>query len=268
MTLGCQAQQQQITSRPDELGVTEESSTGGDFDDIKEEEEEECADHSAEEGENGSDFGQSDVAQVSPATGNNMGSFQTDHTTSVMEEDNLVDILMEEDNLEEDLMEDVNFEDDFNPDGGNDEVKNQVEEGNKIKESSSNSSVPLLIMAPFNRVFNYTDAKYEDTTENIGDDEKNLNSGNINLDNDFKYQNTTGKSQPTKSVLGLLDDFGTDASLKAGTKSSEMLNTSLNIHQAGTKSGRNDANSFASIQKMRMLCRLICVTILINEINL
>ena len=263
MTLGCQAQQQQqqITSQPDELGVTEESNTDGDFDDIKEEEEE-CADHSAEEGENGLDFGQSDVAQVSPATGNNMGSFQTDHTTSVMEEDNLVDILKEEDNLEEDLMEDVNFEDGLNganPDGGDNEGKNQAEE---------NSSVPLLIMAPFNRVFNYTDAKYEDTTENIGDDEKNLNSGNINLDNDFKYQNTTGKSQPTKSVLGLLDDFGTDASLKAGTKSSEMLNTSLNIHQAGTKSGRNDANSFASIQKTHMLYRFICAAILINEINL
>ena len=249
MTLGCQAQQQQIKSPPDELGVTEESR---DFDDVIEEEEE-CADHSAEEGENGLDFGQSDVAQVSPATGNNMGSFQTDHTTSVMEEDSFVDILMEEGNLEEDLMEDVNFKDDDN------EGKNEVEE---------NSSVPLLIMAPFNRVFNYTDAKYEDTTENIGDDEKNLISGNINLDNGLKYQNTTGESQPTKSVLGLLDDFGTDASLKAGTKSSEMLNTSLNIQQAGTKSGHNDENSFASIQTTHMIYRLICVAILINEINL
>ena len=56
--------------------------------------------------------------------------------------------------------------------------------------------------------------------------------------------------------------------MHTGTKSSEMLNTSLNIQQAGTKSGLNDENSFASIQTMHMIYRLICVAILINEINL
>ena len=249
MTLTCQAQQQ-ITSLSNELGVTEESSTAGEFDDI--EDEEECRDQSVEEGENEDGLG--DVAQASP-TGN-MGSFPTDEM-SVIEEDNLVDISVEESNLEDDLMEDVDVDvDDFsiaNPDEGNNGEEKRM-------EGSRNSSQPLLIMAPFDKVFNYTNAKYEETTENFEAGEKNIDSGQIKLDNYIRYRNSSSQSQSTKSVLGLFEDF------EAGTNSSEVFNASLNIDQAEARSGHNNGYSFASIQKTHMLYGFIYVAILTNNI--
>ena len=127
-------------------------------------------------------------------------------------------------------------------------------------EDSRNSSQPLLIMAPFDKVFNYTNAKYEETTENFEAGEKNIDSGQIKLDNYIRYRNSSSQSQSTKSVLGLFEDF------EAGTNSSEVFNASLNIDQAEARSGHNNGYSFASIQKTPMLYGFIYVAILTNNI--
>ena len=267
MTVGCQAQQQnqQQTNLPDdELGVAEENSIAGECNEI--EKEEDCRDESSEEGvdedgqsevaksgrpmatgiiEEEEDFGeeesaeeedgvededglgQSEIAQAgSPtATASNMGSFQMDDM-SVIEEDNYVDILMQEDNLEDEF----DSEDDFNIDNL---------EGNN---GEGDSSLHLPIMAPFNKVFNNTDAKFEVTKKNVAED------GEMNFNENMSQE------QSTKSVLELLEE-GLDE-----TGLSEMLNSS-EIHQADTRSDHNDGHSFAKVH-------MLYVAILINGINL
>ena len=283
MTVGCQAQQQQqLTSLP---GVTEESSAAGEFNEIKEEDEEDCREESAEEEEGGNEagLGQSEVAQagspITTSTSSNMGSFQTDQM-SEMEEDNFVDTLMEEGNLGDDLedgfdianLDGANEEGD-NLDGANgkgDDLDGVNEEGDDLdganldgvndegenKRRERNSSLP--IMAPFNKVFNNTNVKYEETTEDIEDD---VDSGKIKLDDEMKLKNTSDQDQSTKSVLELFGD-GLDE-----TSSSEIFNAS-DIHQPKSRSDHNDGHSFARIQKSHMLFRFISVTMLIYDIIL
>ena len=282
MTVGCQAQQQQqLTSLPDELDVTEESSAAGQFDEI---EEEDCREESPEEeeGENEAGLDQSEVAQAgSPitTTSSNMGSFQTDQM-SEMEEDNFVDTLMEEGNLGDNLedgfdianLDGANEEGD-NLDGANgkgDDLDGVNEEGDDLdganldgvndegenERRERNSSLP--IMAPFNKVFNNTNVKYEETTEDIEDD---VDSGKIKLDDEMKLKNTSDQDQSTKSVLELFGD-GLDE-----TSSSEIFNAS-DIHQPKSRSDHNDGSSFARIQKSHMLFRFISVTMLIYDIIL
>ena len=282
MTVGCQAQQQQqqLTSLPDELGVTEESSAAGEFNEIEEEDEEDCREESAEEEEGGNEAGldQSEVAQagrpITTSTSSNMGSFQTDQM-SEMEEDNFVDTLMEEGNLGDDLEDDfnignldgVNGEGD-NLDGSNGEGDDldgvnggEGEDGegaNGEGDNGEGDNSSLAIMAPFNKVFNITNVKYEETTENIED---NFGSGKIKLDDEMKLKNTSDQDQSTKSVLELFGD-GLDE-----ISSSEIFNAS-DIHQAKSRSDHNDGSSFARIQKSHMLFRFISVTMLIYDIIL
>ena len=297
MTVGCQAQQQQhqITSLQDELGVTEESRTAGQFDEIKEEDEEDCREESAEEEEGGNEagLGQSEVAQagspITTSTSRNMGSFQTDQM-SEMEEDNFVDTLMEEGNLGDDLEDDFNIGnldgvngegdnldgsngegDDLdgvnggegeNGEGANWEGANgegdNGEGANREGDNGEGDNSSLAIMAPFNKVFNITNVKYEETTENIED---NFGSGKIKLDDEMKLKNTSDQEQSTKSVLELFGD-GLDE-----ISSSEIFNAS-DIHQAKSRSDHNDGSSFARIQKSHMLFRFISVTMLIYDIIL
>ena len=252
---------------------------------------EKCRESSKGEGEDGKDFGSKDfgkeeeckddsmdgnqdqstddvanennveVAQASLET--DVGSFENDDL-GLMEEDNLVDMMMEEGSLEDGLMEEVNLEEDLdggNPDGGNPGVGDPDgvnHEGNNLDEENegsssdnSNSSSPLLIMSPFNKAFNNTDANDEEVAKNY------LAAGfSTKLDNDTKLQNTIDQNQSTKSVLELLEDLGTEQ-----TNVKEFSNGS-DIPQAKSRSDHNDGGSPARFQNMIKGC--ICAAILIN----
>ena len=202
-----------------------------------------------------------EVAQASLET--DVGSFENDDL-GLMEEDNLVDMMMEEGSLEDGLMEEVNLEEDLdggNPDGGNpgggdpDGVNhkgNNLDEENEGSSSAySNSSSPLLIMSPFNKAFNNTDANDEEVAKNF------LAAGfSTKLDNDTKLQNTIDQNQSTKSVLELLEDLGTEQ-----TNVSEFSNGS-DIPEAKSRSVHNDGGSPARFQNM--IKGFICAAILIN----
>ena len=299
MTLGCQAQQQQQIQRPPD----EESISGEELEDSQnisspghtpEEEEpfEECVkleERNSEEGivekivetNNESDKECSDIEEVGEEGGSgdvdgrnsadqevptiSMESFEI-HQTSESEEDNLADTtLMEEDNLEDTLMEENDLVPDMMEEVGFD--SNNLDEGaHQDTKERNNASLPLLLMAPFNRVFNITtsqDGKYETSEEN-DDEESNLDpmEDKQKVDNEMSSANSSPQNQSTKSVLELLENFGLQENL-VGMNSSES-----HIYHPETRLGRNDGRTFLRDWKFCMLLGTLYAVVLIDKVEL
>ena len=299
LTLGCQAQQQQqIQSPPDkesmsgeELEDSQNIRSPGDTQKVEEpfeecvkleernseegivekivetnnESDKECSDieEVGEEGGSGDVDGRNSADQEVPTI--SMESFEI-HQTSESEEDNLADTtLMEEDNLEDTLMEENDLVPDMMEEVGFD--SNNLDEGaHQDTKERNNASLPLLLMAPFNRVFNITtsqDGKYETSEEN-DDEESNLDpmEDKQKVDNEISSANSSPQNQSTKSVLELLENFGLQENL-VGMNSSES-----HIYHPETRLGRNDGRTFLRDWKFCMLLGTLYAVVLIDKVEL
>ena len=298
MTLGCQAQQQQQIQRPpdeesisgeeleDSQNISSPGHTPGEEEPFEEcvkleernsgegivekietnnESDKECSDieEVGEEGGSGDVDGRNRVDQEVPTI--SMESFEI-HQTSESEEDNLADTtLMEEDNLEDTLMEENDLVPDMMEEVGFD--SNNLDEGaHQDTKERNNASLPLLLMAPFNRVFNITtsqDGKYETSEEN-DDEESNLDpmEDEQKVDNEISSANSSPQNQSTKSVLELLENFGLQENL-VGMNSSES-----HIYHPETRLGRNDGRTFLRDWKFYMLLGTLYAVVLIDKVEL
>ena len=137
-----------------------------------------------------------------------------------------------------------------------------------FEKERNNASLPLLLMAPFNRVFNITTSQdgKQDTFENNDDEVSNFDpTEDTQVDSEISSVNRSPQNQSTKSVLELLENFGLQENL-GEMNSSESLNRSL-IYQPDTRLGRNDGHTFLRDWKFCTLFGTLFVVVMIDKIK-